>query len=229
MFTPEEKEFLETVYKLNKDGKLVPEDELEDKPSKLKQDDFWQIFSGSKKDKPPEGKPSKPGKESGVGPSGDKSDKYEKKPYKAPEKWISAGGVVLGGPDDLDHVWIRKAKGAAYGGWTFAKGMVDKGESKETAALREVEEEMGIVAEIIPGGYLGTYEGGYSITHYYMMYAKRNLGKHDDETEKMMLASWTEAVHKFAKSGNTRDIKALNNAMDFVEKMKRKQASVGGR
>lgn len=137
------------------------------------------------------------------------------------EKWISAGGVVLGGPDDLDHIWIRKPSNN-YGPWSFAKGKVDKGETKEKAALREVKEEIGIVAEIIPGGYLGSFEGGYSHTHYYMMFAKRNLGRHDKETEKVMLATWTEAVHKFAKGGNNRDIQVLTRAMDQVEKMKRK-------
>lgn len=222
MFTSEEREFLETVYKL-KDGKMVP---VEKKPvSQVKQDDFWSLLTKGK-DKPPEGKPSKPSKDhTGVGPSGDKKDKPQD--YKKPEKWISAGGVVLAGEDDLDRLWIRKAKGAAYGGWTFAKGMVDKGETKEVAALREVEEEMGIKAEIVPGAYLGTYEGGYSITHYYLMYAKRVSGKHDNETEKVALVTWTEAVHKFAKSGNTRDIKALNKAMEEVEKIKRARMARG--
>lgn len=224
MSLKEELDLLEAIYIVGADGKLTKKGEGED--DEPEQDAFWsKLFA--KKDKPPEGKPSK-SPVVGSGPSGEKSSgSYKSKssePYKAPAKWISAGGVVLGGKDDLDHVWIRKAKGAAYGGWTFAKGRVDKGESREQAALREVEEEMGIVAEIASGGYLGEYDGSMSVTHYYVMFAKRNLNKHDDETEKIMLASWTEAVHKFSKSGNTRDIKALTKAMDYVEKLKRKQA-----
>jgi 8-oxo-dGTP diphosphatase len=183
----------------------------------------------------------------GVGPDGekqpkadkyakdkfDKQDKYskgekgEKGPkeykYQKPEKWISAGGVVLGGKDDLDHVYIRKPSNN-FGPWSFPKGQIDKGESKETTALREVEEEIGIVAEIVPGGYLGTGEGSYSITHYYLMYAKRDLGRHDKETEKVLLADFVTAVHKFAKGSNSRDIQILTRAMDLVAKLKRQRA-----
>ncbi len=162
----------------------------------------------------------------GVGPDGTTGLKPEKS-YKKPEKWISAGGVVLGGEDDLDHVYIRKPAGN-YGPWAFAKGKIDEGETQEQAALREVEEEIGIVAKIIPGGYLGKAEGSMSFTHYYMMFAVRDLKRHDKETEKVMLATWTEAVHKFAKGGNNRDIQILTKAMDFVEKMKRAKAA-GGR
>jgi 8-oxo-dGTP pyrophosphatase MutT (NUDIX family) len=160
----------------------------------------------------------------GVGPDGSTGVKPEKPEYKKPEKWISAGGVVLGGPLDLDHVYIRKPSGN-FGPWAFAKGRIDKGETQEQAALREVEEEIGIVARIIPGGYLGLAEGSMSHTHYYLMYAVRDLGHHDDETDKVLLASFTEAVHKFAKGGNSRDIKILTKAMDLVEKIKRKRAA----
>lgn len=150
--------------------------------------------------------------------AGKSSDK--KAQQKPPEKWVSAGGVVLGGMDDLDHVYIRKPT-AGWGPWSFPKGKIDRGETREQAALREVEEEIGIVARILPGSYLGTGEGGYSITHYYVMVAERNLGRHDKETEKVLLATWTEAVHKFAKGSNMRDMKILTKAMDFVEKLKR--------
>ena len=212
----------EATYVFGPDGTFVKKEKDKDKPTE-KQDSFWDKFV--KSSKPPEGKPSKPGKEGGLGPDGDSKDKSYKSDGKPKEysKWTSAGGVVLGGKDDLEHVWIRKAKGKAYGGWTFAKGMVDKGESQEQAAVREVEEEMGVKAQIIPGSYLGKYEGTASYTHYYMMYATSASGKHDNETEKVLLATWTEAMHKFAKSGNTRDIKVLTKAMEFVEKLKRHQ------
>ncbi len=156
-----------------------------------------------------------------------KGEKPKDDKPKAQEKWVSAGGVVLGGKDDLDHVYIRKPSNG-YGPWSFPKGRIDEGESKEKTALREVEEEIGIVAEIVPGGYLGTGEGGYSVTHFFLMFAKRDLGRHDSETEKVLLADWTQAVHKFAKGGNSRDIKILTRAMDMVEKMKRKPRASEG-
>lgn len=189
-----------------------------DKPGKPYQPSFLKggTKGGSKGDESP-----------GVGPDGTTGTKADK-PYKKPEKWISAGGVVLGGEDDLDHVYIRKPT-HNYGPWAFAKGKIDEGETQEQAALREVEEEIGIVAKIIPGGYLGKAEGSMSFTHYYMMYAVRDMKRHDKETEKVMLATWTEAVHKFAKGGNNRDIQILTKAMDFVEKMKRAKAAKGER
>jgi len=59
------------------------------------------------------------------------------------------------------------------------------------------------------------------------MVATRDLGRHDEETDKVLLATWTEAIHKFAKGGNSRDIKILTKAMDLVEKVKRKRLASG--
>jgi bis(5'-nucleosidyl)-tetraphosphatase len=207
MALKDELELLEAVFKFDKSGSLVQVDKDKDK---------------SKKYEPPKGGPSKPPK----GPSGVGAEGSEPVKYKKPEKWISAGGVVLGGEDDLEHVYIRKPANN-YGPWAFAKGRIDEGETQEQAALREVEEEIGIVAKIVPGGYLGSGEGGYSVTHYYLMYAVRDLKRHDAETEKVMLATFTEAMHKFAKGGNDRDIKILSKAMDKIEQIKR--AKAGGR
>lgn len=220
-------EALGQKYTIGPDGKLVKVGEKESSLAKVKS---WFGVSPDKSKSDKSSKAHQPSLLSkhdgptGVGPEGTTGAFPEKPAYKKPEKWVSAGGVVLGGEDDLDHVYIRKPAGN-YGPWAFAKGRIDEGETKEQAALREVEEEIGIVAKIIPGGYLGLAEGSMSFTHYYMMFAVRDMHRHDAETEKVMLASWTEAVHKFAKGGNNRDIKILTKAMDFVEKMKRAKAS----
>lgn len=220
--------FGEAIYKMDSKGNLVKAKESDEDGPKKPQQTSMKSWFGVSPGKPHKSKSSAPAAASGVGPEGTSGVGPEEKPaYKKPEKWISAGGVVLGGEDDLDHVYIRKPANN-YGPWAFAKGRIDEGETKEQAALREVEEEIGIVAKIIPGGYLGLAEGSMSHTHYYMMYAVRNLNRHDKETEKVMLASWTEAVHKFAKGGNNRDIKILTKAMDFVEKMKREKLAKGG-
>jgi len=52
----------------------------------------------------------------------------------------SAGGVVTG-PQGLLLVNVRNLAGQVV--WTFPKGHLEKGESAEEAALREVEEETG--------------------------------------------------------------------------------------
>lgn len=214
MSLKDELALLEAVFKVNKQGVLVQIDKKtgEEIPAPTQNPEKYGVKG------PKDGKPSKGAFASGVGPSGESGSKAEK--YKKPEKWISAGGVVLGGEDDLDHVYIRKPANN-YGPWAFAKGRIDEGETQEQAALREVEEEIGIVAKIVPGGYLGSGEGSHSITHYYLMFAVRDLKRHDSETEKVLLATYTEAMHKFAKGGNTRDIKILTKAMDKVEQLKR--------
>lgn len=210
----EDLEQLEAIFKVGPDGKVI-KDSGGDKPTSDKPAKSWFDKSSKSDDS-----------SKGVGSDGSSGLKPEKPAYKKPEKWISAGGVVLGGEDDLDHVYIRKPSGN-YGPWAFAKGRIDKGETQEQAALREVEEEIGIVARIIPGSYLGLAEGSMSFTHYYMMFAVRDLKRHDKETDKVLLATWTEAIHKFAKGGNNRDIKILTKAMDLVEKVKRKRLASG--
>jgi len=234
----DELERIEAIFKMGPDGKVIKASDL-DKPTSDKPAKSWFGVVPGKSSKSSSSSShsssssssshwSKTDKDNstGVGPDGETGLKPEKPEYKKQEKWTSAGGVVLGGIDDLDHVYIRKPTNN-FGPWGFAKGKIDKGETQEQAALREVEEEIGIVARIIPGGYLGLAEGSMSFTHYYLMVAVRDLGHHDDETEKVLLSTFTEAVHKFAKKGNTRDIKILNKAMDLVEKIKRKRLATG--
>lgn len=152
------------------------------------------------------------------------TDKEMEKKWKKPSKWFSAGGVVVAGKDDYSKIYIRKPSNN-YGPWSFPKGRIDKGESPPKTALREVEEEIGIRASLVPGGYLGTGEGDFSITHYYLMYAVQNLHRTDKETEKVELVSWSDAIHTFARAGNLRDLRITTRAMDLVEKL-RKQGKV---
>lgn len=157
-----------------------------------------------------------------TGPGAPKPPKPEK--YKKPEKWFSAGGVVVASKTDFDRIYIRKPSNN-FGPWSFPKGRIDKGESPPKTALREVEEEAGIKAALVPGGYLGTGEGDFSITHFYLMYAVSNTHHTDHETEEVRLVSWSEAIHTFAHAGNLRDLRITSRALDLVEKM-RKQGKV---
>lgn len=63
----------------------------------------------------------------------------------------------------------------AFGKWTFPKGIVEKNESPENAALREVKEETGVSCEIVT--YLGEVHYWYrhgpelvsKTVHYYLL------------------------------------------------------------
>jgi 8-oxo-dGTP pyrophosphatase MutT (NUDIX family) len=132
------------------------------------------------------------------------------------EKWTSAGGVVLASKEQPDKVWVVKPSNN-YGPWCFPKGKIDKGESHEQAALREVLEEAGVTAHILPGGYLGSGSGTHSITHYYMMIASGPPGPHDHETEEVRLVTFEEAHALFTGDVNNRDITILKKAIAWIE------------
>src|SRR3990167_6716077 len=61
---------------------------------------------------------------------------------------FSAGGVVYKG-----NLWLLRATAPSELfpkiHWTLPKGLIDKGESSQTAAIREVGEETGVEAKII--------------------------------------------------------------------------------
>ena len=131
-----------------------------------------------------------------------------------PPKWESAGGVVFS--PDMTRVYVRKPSNN-YGPWAFAKGQIDKGETAEQAAVREVFEEIGIKARMVPSGKLGRFEGGYSFTTYYVMVAEQDTGRHDKETKEVRLVPPAEAMRLFAKGGNKRDIEVLTKALPFAK------------
>lgn len=62
--------------------------------------------------------------------------------------WVrAAGGIVLRSTDAGPEVLVVHRP--AYDDWTFPKGKADAGESDEECAVREVEEETGLLCEIV--------------------------------------------------------------------------------
>lgn len=60
---------------------------------------------------------------------------------------FSAGGIVIRDGDSGPEVLVTQHSG--HHGWEFPKGHLEAGESSEDAALREVEEEAGVKAEVL--------------------------------------------------------------------------------
>lgn len=61
----------------------------------------------------------------------------------------SAGGIVLRKIAGDDGVKVLVTQHSGHHGWDFPKGHIEEGETSEDAALREVEEETGVVGEIL--------------------------------------------------------------------------------
>jgi ADP-ribose pyrophosphatase YjhB (NUDIX family) len=105
-------------------------------------------------------------------------------------KWSSAGGVVTDGRGRIALVRQRDRKGRWR--WTLPKGRIDRGETPEAAALREVYEESGLRARIVRPIVL--HEGRWHFTHFFEMALERDDGIHDAETREVRRVSFVEAV-----------------------------------
>ncbi len=114
----------------------------------------------------------------------------------------AAGGIVFNESDEV--LWIYR-----NGRWDLPKGKIEKNEDKETAAIREVEEECGITKVILNDFLMSTYhiyqykeETVLKVTHWYKMFADR----HQELTPQMK-----EGITKVVWIGSDSMNEALND------------------
>jgi len=112
---------------------------------------------------------------------------------------FSAGGVVVRGEELVAIVPTRRA---ADGSRVLAlpKGHVDPGETTIQAAIREVREETGIVAELVcelgESRYWYRREGrtiGKTVAFFLFTYVEGDIADHDDEVEEVRWLALDEA------------------------------------
>jgi 8-oxo-dGTP pyrophosphatase MutT (NUDIX family) len=132
-------------------------------------------------------------------------------PYVPPPPRIAAGGVVIN-EDGL--ILVREPLNHFDGYvWSLPKGGVDPGETDEQGALREVEEETGVRAEIV-ARIPGEWKGGTSLNRYFLMRPIEVTGVLDEETEQIAFVTYDEARELLGmttnKRGRERDLEVLD-------------------
>ena len=105
-------------------------------------------------------------------------------------KWISAGGLVIDARGRI--ALVRQRNGRGRWRWTLPKGRIDRGETVETAAVREVYEESGLRARIVRPIVL--HEGRLHFTQFFEMTLERDDGRHDGETKEVRIVTFAEAA-----------------------------------
>lgn len=137
---------------------------------------------------------------------------------------FSAGGIVFNSAGQILLVQTKSLRAYQQNGhteyWGFPKGHVESGQTTKEAALREVEEEGGVMAEIIDkiGGstYIYTRDGEKTfkiVTLYLMEYLSGDPKNHDHEVTD---AGWFSPKEALEKLTFAMDREHLKKAMKMV-------------
>lgn len=141
---------------------------------------------------------------------------------------ISAGGVAFRQIDSSFQIAIISVNPSRR--WQLPKGLIDAGESAETAALREVREETGIETEIltkietIEYWYFGEQRGErvrfHKSVHFYLLEFRAGaVENHDDEVVEARWVEAKEAIEMLAfKSEKAVVEKALPLMAEFLKR-----------
>lgn len=125
---------------------------------------------------------------------------------------FSAGGVLY--KREKDKTLILVAQHSQHHGWVFPKGLIGdtiKGEKKEETAVREVEEETGILGkiekELNPVTYWYQFKGEKikkTVYYFLMRYVSGDTTKHDDEMENVEWLDFNEAGKRLTYKSDKR-------------------------
>ncbi len=125
------------------------------------------------------------------------------------KRQISSGGVIFRRRGDDFEVALVSVKGGAN--WCLPKGLVDRGETPEVTAVREVREESGLSGKIIDR--LGDITYWYYIqgenakcrktVHFYLMeYVSGSTSQHDFEVDAAEWVPIDAAIERISFKGD---------------------------
>ncbi len=144
---------------------------------------------------------------------------------------FSAGGIVFrrheAEGNRQNTIEILLCQHSQHHGWGFPKGLIgDKkeGESKESTALREVEEETGAKGEILdmvdPVSFWYVFEAEKvkkTVYYYVMKFLGGDITKHDNEMENV---EWIEKDKVLEKLSFKADKQAFEQALPMIINIK---------
>lgn len=136
---------------------------------------------------------------------------------------ISAGGVVFKKEKDRIFVVLIAVKDGKI--WTLPKGLVEKGEKLEDAALREVKEETGLTGQVlgridkIELWFFQTEDGEkvrhHKIVYYFLIkYEGGDINEHDWEVDDVR---WFEIEEAIEKVSYKKDKAILKKAYEMIK------------
>jgi 8-oxo-dGTP pyrophosphatase MutT (NUDIX family) len=139
----------------------------------------------------------------------------ERRAHRRKSGWQTSGGVVV----DVESgrvLLVRTRREAKEGksGWTWPKGLIDPGEGPVYAAIREIAEEAGVLAE--PVAHIGALETKRALRHYFLLTkirAGKPIGRETIEVR------WVDLRRAKELLDRKRDRKVLRAAKALLERL----------
>ena len=134
-------------------------------------------------------------------------------------KIVSAGGVVFNSNGEVLLIMSGSLRDESRKHWKFPKGHIEEGEASDKAALREVEEETGVVAKISKkigdSKYNYTYkeEKIFKIVIMYLM--DYQSGELNPQLEEIDEARWFTPVEAISTLSFVQDKVLLEKALEI--------------